>query len=66
MGLALGTFDVGLRHTVLRKFTEGLPENKIGANDQYWRKFIPIVAASALTCWMRAPFEIANKAFRAD
>ena len=27
LGLALGTFDIGLRHTVLRKFTEGLPEH---------------------------------------
>ena len=50
----------------MRWLTEGLPENPQGFNVHYWRKPLPILVGSVITCWMRAPLEIAYKAYKCD
>ena len=65
-GLALGTFDVGLRFATLRYFTEGLPHQYPAGYTESWMKPAPIMMASVLSSIIRAPLEIAKKAFQAD
>lgn len=64
--LAVGSLDYGGRFMVFRALTEGLPQDPITTNPHYWRKPIPLITTSILTVWMRAPLEIAQKAFYAD
>lgn len=61
-----GTFNWGLRMAVYRAFTGGWSSTFYGPNIEFWRKILPTMTASALTCWMSVPFEIAKKSFEAD
>ena len=65
-GIGLSLFDIGPRFATMRWLTEGLPENPQGFNVNYWRKPLPILVGSVITCWMRAPLEIAYKAYKCD
>ncbi len=66
MGLMLGIFDVGTRFAFFRTFTAGLPTTFASSNTDYWRKPLPLLFVSLMTAWIRAPFEIAGKAFHGD
>lgn len=63
--MTYGGIDMGLKLAVFRFLTEGIDEDKEFSVDT-WKKPLPITLAGALTCWTRAPFEIAYKAFHAD
>jgi solute carrier family 25 oxoglutarate transporter 11 len=49
----------------LHFFSRSQKINKI-VDVEFWRRIVPTVAASALTCWMSVPFEVARAAYYAD
>ena len=57
---------MGLKLAVFRHWTDGVSKTYSAVNVDFWRRPIPILFASALTCWTSVPFEIARKAFYAD
>ena len=61
-----GPFDLGLRMFMFRSWVGGYYQPIGSVNADVWRRFIPSIAASLVTCWIVAPFEIAKKAYLAD
>jgi hypothetical protein len=51
---------------VYRAMVGGWGQSYGSVNVDFWRRLLPTVFASAFTCWMSVPLEIANKAFNAD
>ena len=65
-GLTFGAVDLGARLATFRFMTEGINEYQTGFNIQSWRKPIPIIFGALFSCWVKAPFEIVEKAYYAD
>ncbi len=61
-----GMLDMGIRIASFRYFTEGLPSKPVHFNYDWYRKPLPIFVSSILTAWLRAPFDIVQKAYLAD
>ena len=65
-GLTRGALEMGSRLAVFRYFTEGLPSKPLLFNVEFYRKPLPIFVSAFATAWIRAPFEVIQKAFLAD
>lgn len=61
-----GSIEMGFRLVVFRYLTEGLPSKPLLFNIDFIRKPIPIFVSALATAWIRAPFDIIQKAFLAD
>ena len=64
--LMIGLFDLGPRITLWRQWTAGLWRSHGTGDVEFWRRILPTVAASALTCWLSVPFEVARAAYYSD
>jgi hypothetical protein len=51
---------------MFREFVGGLYQPIGTVNVELWRRVVPSIVASLLSCWVSAPFEIAKKAYLAD
>lgn len=64
--MLMGPFDMGARLFMFRHWVGGYWQSSGSSNVDVWRRFIPALASSLVSCWVVAPFEIANKAYWAD
>lgn len=62
-GISRGALEMGTRLAVFRYFTEGLPSKPSLFNIEFYRKPIPIFVSALSTAWIRAPFDIVQKAY---
>lgn len=61
-----GPLDIGARLFMFRHWVGGYWQPNGTINVDVWRRVIPAVLSSLVSCWVVAPFEIAQKAFQAD
>lgn len=64
--LLTGPFDLGVRIFMFREMVGGLYQPIGAVNSELWRRVLPTIVASLMTCWVVAPFQVAKKAFLAD
>lgn len=64
--MLMGPFDIGARLFMFRHWVGGYWQPNGTSNVDVWRRFLPAIGAALVSCWVVAPFEIANKAYWAD